>query len=36
MQDFIQNDFEPEMFLNSLGPKIPFEDFEDSRKYHRI
>lgn len=35
IQGFFQNEFEPELFLNSLGPKISFDDFEESRKYHR-
>ena len=36
MQEFIEKDFEPDMFLNSLGPRISFEEFEASRAYNRI
>ena len=31
MQDFILNDFEPEMLINSLGPRIDSEEFKQMR-----
>jgi len=36
MQEFIEKDFEPEMFLNSLGPRISYDEFDESRARNRL
>lgn len=36
IQEFIEKDFEPEMLLNSLGPRISYEEFDASRERNRI
>lgn len=35
IQEFIAEEFTPEMLLNSLGPRISHEDFEASRARQR-
>ena len=36
VQQYVAEEFEPDMLLNSLGPRISSEDFDEIRARHRL